>query len=75
MTDNSYDLKLNGWPVVFEVRLVTEQGEGWRGQQQVAVCETIQEVNKVLQTLEVPPYWMVDIELQDKYPNEFNEDE
>lgn len=70
-----YDLKLNGWPVVFEVRLVTEPGEGWRGQRQVAVCETIQEVNKVLQNLEIPPYWMVDIELQDKYLDDDYEDE
>lgn len=58
----------NGVPVVFEVRLVTERGEGWKGMQSVAVCETIEEVNKVIYDLEVPAFWMIDIQLQDKYP-------
>ena len=60
-------LKHNGVPVVFEVRLITEHGEGWRGMRSIAVCETIEEVNKVIHGLEVPPYWMIDIQLQDDF--------
>lgn len=60
-------LKLNGVPVVFEVRLVTEPGEGWKGMRSIATCETIEEVNAVLLTLDVPEYWQVEIQLQDNF--------
>lgn len=62
-----FDLQLNGYPVVFEVRLETEPGEGWKGMRSIAVCENLEQLNKVIYETTVPDYWRLVIELQEKY--------
>ena len=70
-----FDLKLNGYPVVFEVRLETEPGEGWKGSSSIAVCNDLTELNKVIQETVVPEYWVLVVDLQDKYPENYFGDE
>lgn len=59
-------LTYNEVPVVFSLELVTEPGEGWRGSRLIGVFDTIQELNKAINAIEVPLYWELKVDLQDK---------
>lgn len=70
-----FDLRVNGYECVFEVRLETEPGEGWTCRQSIAVCETLEHLNQVIHETTVPEYWRLVIDLQEKYPDPYPEDE
>lgn len=62
-----FDLKLNGYPVVFTLRYVTEPGEGWKGSQYVGSYKTLEELNEALAGAkeDCPPYWQLEVDLAD----------
>lgn len=65
-----FELRVNGYESVFEVRLETELGEVLKGSRSIAVCETLEQLNKVIYETTVPDYWRLVIDLQDKYPDQ-----
>lgn len=60
-------LTYNGYPVVFELSMVTEPGEGWKGSRQLAVCKTVEELTAAINDHmdEVPDFWLLEVQLQD----------
>lgn len=63
------NLEMNGYPVIFSLRLVTEPGEGWKGTQYIGSYKTLAELNAAVNELKVPLYWMIEIDLEEK-PND-----
>lgn len=59
------DIKVNGYPVVMSVHLVTEPGEGCKGSRYIATCYTMEELNQVLRETTVPEYWCIEVDFQD----------
>lgn len=60
-------LTYNGYPVVFELSMVTEPGEGWKGSRQLAVCKTVEELSAAIAKAEVPEYWQLEVKLQEDH--------
>lgn len=59
-------LELNGHPVVFTLWLVTEPGEGWKGSEYIGSYETLDELNKAINSTEKRDYWEFKVDLHDK---------
>lgn len=63
MKDN---IEVNGYPIIMSLRLVTEPGEGWQCSRYIGSYETIDELNKAINDLDVPMYWQIKIDFEDK---------
>lgn len=53
-------------PVVLSLSLVTEPGEGWKGERFIGTFESIEELNKAINAVEIPLYWELKVDIQDK---------
>lgn len=62
MSDN-FDLRLNGHKVGFTLSIVTEPGEGWKGEQFIGHYDSLKLLNRALNELNVPEYWQIKIDL------------
>lgn len=59
---------VNGVPCVMSLSLVTEPGEGWRGERFIGgPYESMAELNEAINRTVVPEYWQLKVEFQDKY--------
>lgn len=60
-------LIVDGCPVEISISHVTEPVEGWSGTTLIAVCHSLEEVNKVLNdpSKQPEPYWQWKIDFQD----------
>lgn len=55
----------DGQPVEFGLSLVTEPGEGWKGQRFIGEYRTVEELSKAINAVEVPVYWQLQIDIRD----------
>ena len=60
-----FDLRLNGQPVVFEVRVETEPGEGWKSSRSIGVARNLDQLNDLLWEADPDLYWRTVVDLQD----------
>lgn len=56
----------NGHPVVMSLSLVTEPWRGWKGREFIGTYYSMKELNDAINKLEVPLYWMIEIEFEDE---------
>lgn len=60
-----FDLRLNGVPVVFEVREETEPCEGWKGSRSIGVARNLEQLNDLLWQSDPDLYWRTVVDIQD----------
>lgn len=61
----------NGVEVVFTLSVVTEPGEGWRGSRYIGSYDNLTNLNNAINSTEVPLYWELQVDLNDKHVPDF----
>lgn len=60
------NIKVNGYPVVMSLRIVNEPGEGWQASEFIGAYDNMKDLNEAINKLEVPLYWQIQIDFEDK---------
>lgn len=61
------EIRVNGYPVVMSLMLVTEPGEGWKGSTFIGEYRSTSELNAAIAEHKdkVPIGWMLEVDFQD----------
>lgn len=59
------DIVVDGQPALFALEIVTEPGEGWMGSRLIGEYDTLQDLTKAINAVEVPMYWELKITFVD----------
>lgn len=70
-----FDLRLNGHTVVFEVRVETEPGEGWKGSRSIGIARNLEQLNDLIWRADPDLYWRTVVDIQDDLDHPENQKE
>lgn len=64
---NHLAIRVNGYPVVMSLRMVTEPGEGWKGSTSIGEYRCTKDLNAAIAEHKdnVPIGWMLEVDFQD----------